>query len=49
VVAYSDRGDAGLSVVFSVCYGKAKNPGIGERVERFLIAVFNRLNERADS
>jgi hypothetical protein len=24
-------------------------PGIGDRVERFLIAVFNRLNERPDS
>jgi hypothetical protein len=28
---------------------ESKNPGIGERVERFLRVVFKRLNERADS
>jgi hypothetical protein len=28
---------------------ESKNPGIGERVERFLTVVFKRLNERAHS
>jgi hypothetical protein len=30
-------------------YRESKNPGIGERVERFLIAVFKRVKERAQT
>jgi Circularly permutated YpsA SLOG family len=28
---------------------ESKNPGIGERVERFLLVVFRRINERPTS
>jgi Circularly permutated YpsA SLOG family len=28
---------------------ESKNPGIGERVKRFLMVVFKRVNERARS
>jgi hypothetical protein len=28
---------------------ESKNPGIGQRVERFLMVVFNRVKERAHS